>query len=105
MREWSASELDRYNKKGTTRKQDQGSKNPIKREINVPKTASTPTQAAMGLKDRRANRKRDRFFRSSYRSTEAALPLLLPRVRAEPSACSEPEPERGDVREAYGGSG
>lgn len=52
-----------------------------------------------------ANRKRDRVFSSSYRSTETALPVLLPRVRAEPSACSEPDPERGDVREAYGGSG
>jgi len=41
----------------------------------------------------------------SYRSTEAALPLLLPRVRVDPRACSEPDPERGDVRETYGDSG
>ena len=56
----------------------------------------------MGLKDRR---EKDRVSDCSYRSTEAALPLLLPRVRAEPSACSDPDLERGDVREVYGGSG
>jgi hypothetical protein len=51
------------------------------------------------------SQERHRVSRWSYRSTEAALPLLLPRVRADPRACSEPDPERGDVREAYGGSG
>jgi hypothetical protein len=56
MREWSASELDRYNKKGTTRKQDNGSKEPIKKEINVPRTASTPTQAAMRLNDSKSKK-------------------------------------------------
>ena len=43
--------------------------------------------------------------RKGYRSAEPALPLLLPRARVVPIAWSEPDPERGDVREAYGGSG
>lgn len=41
MREWSASELDSYNKREQQGKQDKG-KEPIKSGINVPRTASMP---------------------------------------------------------------
>lgn len=44
-------------------------------------------------------------FERNHRSPEPALPLLLPRALPLPIACSEPDAERGDVREAYGGSG
>ena len=65
-----------------------------------------PTQTATRLQGQTAqNRERHQASRWSYRSTEAALPLLLPRARADPRACSEPDPERGDVREVNGGSG
>jgi hypothetical protein len=52
MREWSASELDSYNKREQQGNKTRGSKKPIKTEINVPRTASMSTQAAMRLKDR-----------------------------------------------------
>ncbi len=52
MKEWSASELDRYNKRDTTRKQDRGVKETNKKRISVPRTASMLIQAAMRLKDR-----------------------------------------------------
>jgi len=49
--------------------------------------------------------RRERRVERNHRSPEPALPLLLPRALPLPIACSEPDPERGDVREAYGGSG
>lgn len=45
-------------------------------------------------------RKQEFCLTEHHRSPDPALPLLLPRVRPLPFVCSEPDPERGDVREA-----
>jgi hypothetical protein len=56
MRERSASELDSYNKREQQRNKTRGSKKPIKSEINVPRTESMPTQAAMRLRQHKAEK-------------------------------------------------